>query len=188
MVARLPCDRRASHISPAWNCTHGGSQMPWHVQGRLPFRAKDQAGLFKAIVKGVYDPLPDNFSAPLKHIMKGMLMINPVSSSSHTCPYHTLARIPPLSLLYRLALITLWLSPHSCSYHTLALISPLSLLLRSCPYCTLALISLWFLSHLCSYLPPFTFVTVLPLLHSGSHLTLARIMLRWAGSLSDCKL
>lgn len=49
------------------------------LQGRLPFRAKDQSGLFKAIVKGVYDPLPDSFSAPLKHIMKGMLMVNPVS-------------------------------------------------------------------------------------------------------------
>lgn len=52
------------------------------VQGRLPFRAKDQAGLFKAIVRGVYDPLPDSFSAPLKHIMKGMLMVNPVSFST----------------------------------------------------------------------------------------------------------
>ena len=137
--------------------------MPWHVQGRLPFRAKDQAGLFKAIVKGVYDPLPDSFSAPLKHIMKGMLMINPVSFSSHNYFYHTLALISPVSHLlqccsyhtralitllllshlfhfcYSLALITLWLSPHSCSYHTLALISPLSLLLQSCPYCTLAL-------------------------------------------------
>ena len=50
------------------------------MQGRLPFKAKDQSGLFKAIVKGVYDPLPDSCSAPLKHIMKGMLMINPVSA------------------------------------------------------------------------------------------------------------
>ncbi|KAL3139143.1 hypothetical protein ABBQ32_005928 [Trebouxia sp. C0010 RCD-2024] len=47
------------------------------LKGRLPFKAKDQSGLFKAIVKGVYDPLSDSCSAPLKQIMKGMLMVNP---------------------------------------------------------------------------------------------------------------
>lgn len=137
VIARLPCDQQASHVSSAWKkCVHGCPQKPWHVQGRLPFRAKDQAGLFKAIVKGVYDPLPDNFSAPLKHIMKGMLMINPVSSSSHTCPCHTLALISPLSLLLQ-----------SCPYRTLALIA---LVLSFHPYhfCySLALVALWLSSH-----------------------------------------
>jgi len=54
------------------------------VQGKLPFKAKDQSGLFKAIVKGAYDPLPDTCSAPLKHIMKGMLVVSPVRSQAHT--------------------------------------------------------------------------------------------------------
>lgn len=55
------------------------TQANCQAQGRLPFKAKDQSGLFKAIVKGVYDPLPDSCSASLKHIMKGMLLVNPVS-------------------------------------------------------------------------------------------------------------
>ena len=49
------------------------------MQGKLPFKAKDQNGLCKAIVKGSFDPLPDFTSPECRDLIRRMLTVSAVS-------------------------------------------------------------------------------------------------------------
>ena len=51
----------------------------WLLQGKLPFKAKDQNGLCKAIVKGSFDPLPDFTSPECRDLIRRMLTVSAVS-------------------------------------------------------------------------------------------------------------
>ena len=41
-----------------------------------PFRANDMKGLYNKIMKGHYDPIPNNYSLDLQSIISQMLKVN----------------------------------------------------------------------------------------------------------------
>lgn len=47
-----------------------------------PFRAEDMDGLYKKVVKGSYQKIPDNFSKALGSVIKSMLQVNPSNRPS----------------------------------------------------------------------------------------------------------
>ena len=57
----------------------------WLLQGKLPFKAKDQNGLCKAIIKGSFDPLPDFTSAECRDLIRRMLTVSAVSNGTLLC-------------------------------------------------------------------------------------------------------
>ena len=42
-----------------------------------PFRASNMEGLYKKIIKGSYQPIPDKYSKDLAKIVKAMLAVDP---------------------------------------------------------------------------------------------------------------
>ena len=44
---------------------------------KAPFRGNSMKDLYEKVMKGVYDPIPNNFSRNLSEIIKSMLMQNP---------------------------------------------------------------------------------------------------------------
>ena len=47
-----------------------------------PFRATNMEGLYKKVIKGVYDPLPKIYSSELSDIISFCLEVNPVKRLS----------------------------------------------------------------------------------------------------------
>ncbi|GFR43165.1 hypothetical protein Agub_g4214 [Astrephomene gubernaculifera] len=52
------------------------------LSGNLPFKGTTQATLFKAIQRGVFDPLPTHVSAECKDLVRRMLVVDPSSRIS----------------------------------------------------------------------------------------------------------
>lgn len=47
-----------------------------------PFRAEDMDGLYKKVVKGSFQKIPDHFSKSLSSVIKSMLQVNPSNRPS----------------------------------------------------------------------------------------------------------
>lgn len=41
-----------------------------------PFRAEDMEGLYKKVIKGIYQKIPNTYSMELSNVIKGMLQVN----------------------------------------------------------------------------------------------------------------